>query len=260
MASDYARVEPAREFAERRGISFGERIAEIARAGADKARGIFDGLRLSLGGQQRQQGIFANFRPPEQKRDQAQAAPSHATGQRRAVERYARALNEIGRMRDQGLPVLPHQHEALDRAKETLDAIRPNASTDLGNAFQREPELVHEAAAGRGQAALRAMNQEAELRADPYSRADRFVEGWQQLRQQHDELVRDGNFRGAKTTAQHMADMAKSLERDAQLESVLGLRSRELGLEIGHDPARSFARNLADSVPFDHGRSLGISR
>jgi hypothetical protein len=104
------------------------------------------------------------------------------------------------------------------------------------------------------------MNQEAELRADPYSRADRFVEGWQQLRQQHDELVRDGNFRGAKTTAQHMADMAKSLERDAQLESVLGLRSRELGLEIGRDTARSFARDLADSVPFDHGRSLGISR
>jgi Ti-type conjugative transfer relaxase TraA len=260
MASDYARVEPAREFAERRGIGFGERIAEIARAGADKARGIFDGLRLSLGGQQREQGIFANFRPPEQKSEQAQAAPSHATGQRRAVERYARALDQIGRMRDQGLPVLPHQREALDRAKETLDAIRPNASTDLGNAFQREPELVHEAAAGRGQAALRAMNQEAELRADPYSRADRFVEGWQQLRQQHDELVRDGNFRGAKTTAQHMADMAKSLERDAQLESVLGLRSRELGLEIGRDTARSFARDLADSVPFDHGRSLGISR
>src|SRR3546814_7866423 len=43
MASDYARVDPAKEFAERRGI--GERVAEIARAGAEKARGIFDGLR-----------------------------------------------------------------------------------------------------------------------------------------------------------------------------------------------------------------------
>src|SRR3546814_19331839 len=106
MASDYARVDPAKEFAERRGI--GERVAEIARAGAEKARGIFDGLRLSLQGQQREQGMFAGFRPPEQRSEQAQTQPSHATGQRRAVERYARAVNEVARMRDRGLPVLPH--------------------------------------------------------------------------------------------------------------------------------------------------------
>jgi hypothetical protein len=82
------------------------------------------------------------------------------------------------------------------------------------------------------------------------------VEGWQQLQRQHQELVRDGNFRAAKTTAQHMADMAKSLERDAQLESVLGLRSRELGLEIGQDMGRSIGRDLAASIPFDHGRDM----
>jgi hypothetical protein len=100
------------------------------------------------------------------------------------------------------------------------------------------------------------MHAEAEIRIDPFQRADRFIEGWQQLREQHAELVRDGNFRGAKTTAQHMADMAKSLERDAQLESVLGLRSRELGLEVGHDMGRSIGRDLAASIPFDHGRDI----
>src|SRR3546814_19533309 len=98
------------------------------------------------------------------------------------------------------------------------------------------------------------MQVEAEIRIDPFQRADRFVEGWQQLRQQHQELVRDGNFRGAKTTAQHMADMAKSLARDAQLESVLGLRSRETGLEIDRDMGRSIARHLANSTPSDHCR------
>jgi len=258
MASDYRQADPAKEFAERRGIGLGERIAEIVRPVAEKALGIFDGLRLSLGGQQREQGIFANFRPPERASEQAQAAPSHATGQRRAVERFARALNELGRMRDQGLPVLPHQREALDRARETLDAIRPNASADLGAAFQRQPELVHEAAEGRGQAALRAMSEEAELRADPYSRADRFVEGWQQLRQAQDELRRDGDFRGAKRIGQEMAGMAKSLERDAQMESLLSGRRQELGIDV--DMGRSLARDLADSVPFDHGRDLGMSR
>jgi hypothetical protein len=264
MASDYRQVEPVKEYVERRGITFGERITEIARAGAEKARGIFDGLRLSLSGQQqgaapeRSRGIFADFKPPEQTSEQAQAAPSHATGQRRAVERFARALGEIGRMRDQGLPVLPHQREALDRAKETLDAIRPNASADLGAAFQRQPELVHEAAEGRSQAAVRAMNQEAELRADPYARADRFVEGWQQLRQAQEELRRDGDFRGARRVGQEMAGMAKSLERDAQVESLLLGRKQELGIDV--DMGRSLARDLAESVPFDHGRDLGMSR
>jgi len=71
--------------------------------------------------------------------------------------------------------------------------------------------------------------------------------------------VRDGNFRSAKTAAQQMADMAKSLERDAQLESVLGLRSRELGLEIGENMGRSLSHDLANSIPFDQGRSMGIS-
>src|SRR3546814_365301 len=53
MASDYRQVDPVKEYAERRGIRFGERVMEMARAGAEKARGIFDGLRLSLPGQQR---------------------------------------------------------------------------------------------------------------------------------------------------------------------------------------------------------------
>jgi hypothetical protein len=155
---------------------------------------------------------------------------------------------------------MPHQRASLDRARDALNATRPRAAADLGAAFQRNPELVREAAEGRGQAALQAMQLEMEIRMDPFQRADRFVEGWQQLQRHHEDLVRDGNFRGAKTTAQQMTDMAKSLQRDAQLESVLGLRSRELGLEIGRTTGRSLSRDLADSIPFDHDRSRGLSR
>src|SRR3546814_5016151 len=69
VASDYRQVDPVKEYAERRGIRFGERVMEMARAGAEKARGIFDGLRLSLPGQQREpsrapdprRGIFAGL-------------------------------------------------------------------------------------------------------------------------------------------------------------------------------------------------------
>lgn len=273
MASDYERRDPAQQFAERRGISIGERIAEMARTGAEKARGIFDGLRLSLPGQQREpsatpeprRGMFDGLdlgrfvSQPDAARQQQRdhdPQPMRAGGLRGAVERYAKALDAIRQTRAQGIDAMPHQREAFDRARDALDAIRPQGSTDLNSAFRGGPELIREAAQGRGQDAVRAMQAEAEIRIDPFQRADRFIEGWQQLREQHAELVRDGNFRGAKTTAQHMADMTKSLERDAQLESVLGLRSRELGLEIGHDMGRSIGRELAASIPFDHGRDI----
>lgn len=63
---------------------------------------------------------------------------------------------------------MPHQRVALDRAKDALDTIRPHASTNLGTAFERQPELIRAAAEGRGQAALRAMQLEAEIRIDPF--------------------------------------------------------------------------------------------
>ena len=298
MASDYAKRDPAEQFAERRGITFGERVAEIVRPIAEKARGIFDGLRLALPGQatgqEREaspaplpeqerprgifdnfrppepqtpshgQGIFANFRPPEpihdstrqQQRDDAMH-PMRAGGLRGAVERYAGALDAIRQTRAQGIDAMPHQIAALEKARDALDAIRPEGSTDLNSAFRNGPELIREAAQGRSHEAVQAMQKEAEIRVDPFQRADRFVEGWQQLQRQHAELVRDGNFRAAKTTGQQMADMAKSLERDAQLESLLGLRERELGLEGGRDLGRSLGRDLADSIPHDSGRDIG---
>ena len=271
MAQDYAKSDPAQTFAERRGINFGERVAEIVKAVPEKARGIFDSLRLSIGktehggaAPERGRSIFADFRPvprPQEPERSGQFARDQqamrAGGVRGAVERYAKALDSVRQARAQGLDPMPHQRVALDRAKDALDTIRPQASTDLGVAFERQPELVREAAEGRGQSALSAMQLEAEIRIDPFQRADRFVEGWQQLQRQREELVRNGDLRGAKRVSQEMAGMAKSLERDAQLESVLGGRSRELGLEISRDIGRNLSRDLANSIPVDHVRDLG---
>src|SRR5215831_6015405 len=46
MASDYERADPAQGYAERRGITFRERVAEIVRKVVpEKVRAMFDGLR-----------------------------------------------------------------------------------------------------------------------------------------------------------------------------------------------------------------------
>jgi hypothetical protein len=277
MASDYTLADPAQTFAERRGITFGERVAEIVRPVVEKARGIFDNFRPDIASSTpaRERDIFAGFQPkavPQQpeREDSAQhqrhdIQPVRASGVRGAVERYAKAVDAIQQTRAQGLDVMPYQREALSRARYALNAIRPEGSTDLNSAFQRQPELVCEAAGGSGLAAMRAMQLEAEIRIDPFSRADRFVEGWQQLQRQHHELVRDGDFRGACSTAQELHGLAKSLERDPQLESVLkGRDLRDLGLEMSERLSRNLSSALADSIPHDLGREinrgLGMSR
>jgi Ti-type conjugative transfer relaxase TraA len=237
MASDYT---PEQRFAERRGITFRQRIVEIARQLPERAK-----------------SIFANFRPQTQKLETLPAEQHGHSNQRRAVERFARAANDMAKMREQGLPVLPHQRDALDKAGKTLDSIRPHAVADLASALQRHPELTREAADGRSQGAIRAMQLESEIRVDPVQRADRFVNDWQRLGQARAAMQRGGNDNGARRVAGRMADMANGLERDPQVESLLRNRTRELGL--GKDIGRDLSRDLAASVSFERTRSIGMS-
>lgn len=237
MASDYS---PEQLFAERRGITFRQRIIEIARQLPERAK-----------------SIFANFRPQEQKLEPLPTEQADLSNQRRAVERFARAADDMAQMREQGLPVLPHQYDALDKAGKTLDAIRPHAAADLASALQRQPELTREAADGRSQGAIRAMQLESEIRVDPVQRADRFVDDWQRLGQARAVMQQNGNDNGARRVAGRMADMVNGLERDPQVESLLRNRTRELGL--GKDIGRDLSRELAASVSFERTRSIGMS-
>ena len=237
MASDYS---PEQQFAERRGITFRQRIVEIARQLPERAK-----------------SIFANFRPQAQKLEPLPTEQADLSNQRRAVERFARAADDMTKMREQGLPVLPHQRDALDKAGKVLDAIRPHAAADLASALQRQPELTREAADGRSQGAIRAMQLESEIRVDPVQRADRFVNDWQRLKQTRAVMQQGGNDNGARRVEGRMADMAKGLERDPQVESLLRNRTRELGL--GKDIGRDLSRDLAASVSFERTRSIGMS-
>jgi len=267
MASDYREANPALSFAERRGISVRERVAEIIKAVPEKARGMFDGLRLFIGRQDRgapaapdrSPNIFAGFKPPAPAADRAEPVQTEREHVRRlAVERHARAVSDIRKMQDKGLPVLPHQRTELDKAREAMGQIDRHAAEDMERAYRHDPTLVGEAAGGRSGRAIQAMRLEAEIRTDPDKRADRFVEGWRQLGRQREGLQRDGDARGARKVSEQMAGMATSLERDAQIESVLRGRKLELGINI--DSGRQLSHDLASSVGIERGRDLGMSR
>ena len=206
---------------------------------------------------QRQRGMFAAFRPTTPARQPA--APVRDDDQpalRRAIESHARAAADAARMGDRGLPVLAHQRRALDQAREALGKIGPHAAKDLEQAYARDPALAGEAASGRTQRAIRVLQLEAEVRADPVLRADRFVERWQGLERQRSALQGAGDIAGADQIKDSMGAMAKSLERDPQVESLLHARKTELGLAA--DTGRSVWRGLSDHLGIGRGRGLGI--
>lgn len=226
MASDYQKRDPAKDYAERRGITFGERVAEIVNKLPEKARGMFDGLRFPT-----VMRVQAKDAQPDLRRLDVRG------DERRAVERYARAWIAIERLQGQGFAALPQQHEALERSGKALDAIRPNGVSDLTAAFQRDPDLARKTADSGGNDALRAIEREAQVRVDPFLRSERFVEGWHQLQRDRAELVRDGDLRAARKAEAKMVQMARGLERDRTVAAIL-----LTGGQVNMDEVRTMAR------------------
>ena len=238
MASDYGRDEGMeRRFAERRGITFRQRVAALVRKVVpEKVRDLFDG-----------------FRPAEKPSE-----PEISAGMARkmAVERHARAVNTFFAMQDEGMEATPKQLRELQSARGELDGLRENASKDMEAVYKRDPSLAEEAANGRPERARDAMIRQAEVRTNPHLRADRFVERWQQLDDRRDELYRSGRVSASKDCRLTMADMAKGLERDPQMESILRNRKIELGTTV--ESSRSLGDDLAFSLGLGRGRGLGI--
>jgi hypothetical protein len=173
----------------------------------------------------------------------------------RAVERFARAAGAIKRLASQGYEELPHQRVELDAAGKALDALRPNATRDLRRALEKSPELIDEAAKGRTPAAIRAMQLETEIRIESGRRADRFVSEWQQQSRRFHALERAGDVVAADRSRASMLAMAKGLQRDPQLESLLRNRRFELGLKP--QSSGSLSHELAEHLSLSRSRGIG---
>jgi hypothetical protein len=172
----------------------------------------------------------------------------------RALVRHARAVDAIFEAQEMGGKASPAQVKELQEARKVFEEVRPYGSHDAEAAYKKNPELVHEAAGGQLNRAIRALQLETELRIDPNLRADRFVERWQKLDQSSLRQYQAGDISGYKATRSAMGDMAKSLERDPQLESILDNRKRELGI------AFESGRRLGHELAFAHGIDLGRGR
>lgn len=99
------------------------------------------------------------------------------------------------------------------------------------------------------------MEWERRHRTDPQFRADHFVKTWRHLGDRHEMFERRGDEGGARRVADQMTGMAKSLERDPQVESLLRRRSSDLGMPPFME--KPLAQSLPEWIGWGRGRELG---
>jgi len=172
----------------------------------------------------------------------------------KALIRHARAIDAILTTGDADGRGSPEQMRELNDARKAFEDVRPHGWRDAETGYVKNPEFVSEAARGNVNRAVRALQLETEIRTGPQRRADLFVERWQKLHQSSQRQYQDGDISAYKATRSEMADMAKGLERDPQMESLLANRKAALGIEI------ESGRRLGVELAFNHGIGLGRGR
>lgn len=173
-----------------------------------------------------------------------------------AVERHARIVKAMRHAQRVGDPYSAEQRAELASSRQALDRVQPHRARDLEAAFSNNLSQIDEAARGRTQAAIRAMQLESQMREDPTLRADVFVQRWQSLERQRRLLLRDHETTRAGKIADRMVGMARGLERDPQVESIL--RNRRVQLGLSARTGGGIGRDLADMIGRGRSRGLGI--
>jgi hypothetical protein len=272
MATDYEQIDPARDYAERRGITFRERVAEIVRTIVpEKVRGMFDRSRSPSDAPGLDGGHGMGREAPERDRSAPQAERRVAETRERevvgdpeaalrrartqALVRHARAVDAIFEVQDIGGKASPEQVKELQQARKAFEELRPHGSHDAEAAYKKYPDLAREAASGKNLGrVIRALQFETEIRINPDRLADRFVERWQRLDQTSQRQYQAGDMSSYRATRSTMGDMARGLERDPQMESILANRKIELGISF------ETGRRLSLELAFAHGLDLGRGR
>jgi hypothetical protein len=252
MASDYVR-EPEQNFAKRRGIEFIKAIPDSLSRAFDRRVENVPSVEVPQPKRDPARSIFAGFKPAPVIGHIDPGRDALARKIESGVVRYAKSLAEIDRQKAGGHDAMPHQISASEKAQGVLESLRKHAGRDASVAFERDPSLVGEAASGKTGRTIRAMQLEQEIRVNPQLRADRWVQDWNRNKSLYDHARDGGGFEFAKRVGDKLEDLTNQLHRDPQLESLIEIRKRQLGLSIGYSSG-SIGRDLLHTI----GRGLGI--
>ena len=231
-----------------------ETAAEMPAAAAPAPkRSMFAGLKLEAGLKRAEPGTstgaerHAQASGMDEERGSRLAAADAREELNKAVEGYARAFSDAMRMRDLGLPVLPHQTAAITRSEAALDAMAPGTVQDLRAALRHDPEtrrvMTDEKGPERAAGLLAGVDREREAVKDPAVRAARLVGQWQGLEAEHGRLRGWEHAEARDKLEDRMRGVAEAIRRDAQVESVMRQRGRALGIMPDSALGRALARD-----------------
>lgn len=270
MALDYGAEDQTQAYAERRGITFRDRVIEIARKVLpEKLRDGVDGLLKGT----RSPGDDASGREdepgPGQDTADATGTRSAATvrakdavedpekavriARTKALVRHAQAFDAFISAEEAEFRSNPTYKQELTAARKAFEEVRPYGWHDAEAAYAKVPTLAREAGSGQVNRTIHALQLETQIRTDQ-TRADGFVARWQKLDRESERHYREGNYNGIDTVREEMTRMAKSLERDPQLESLLVNRKAALGIQM------EVGRRLSHDLAFTHGLDIGRGR
>ena len=265
MATDY---QPAQSYAERRGITLPERDVSVEQAHApsaaiDRIGDIIFSVRELRDGAEGPEtetsgrGIRQEIEAVAQ---DAGIGPEDALRHARkmALIRHAHAVGQVFNAEDAGSKASPEQWEELVDSRKAFDEVRPYGWQDAEAAYAKDESLAHEAGSGNVNRAISALQLETEIRTSPERRADRFVERFRELKQSGERQYAAGDYSGYRSARAEMGNMAQSLERDPQMESLLEGRKKQLGISMDFDSGMRLGRQLALSHGLGRGRDLGI--
>ncbi|WP_166016381.1 Ti-type conjugative transfer relaxase TraA [Chelativorans multitrophicus] len=243
-----------------------ERPQDRPQPAEKQRRGMFDGLRLNAGRGASQEpgkrpGREGSLRPAPAQDRLAERLRSQSPLEQ-AVDRYARAYESAHRQQREGLPILDAQRQEVREAGQQLDQVRPGARDLMRSALQYDSDMRHSLTelSGRervGQVIER-LDHERAQQADPNVRADRFVERWQELEGQRQQLRGWHHDQARGKVEGQMQDLAQSLERDPQVDSILRNRRQELGIGQHIRQSEGISHELQQSLT--RGRSIGLER
>ena len=250
-----------------------ERPQERREKAETRRRGMFDGLQLNArpGPSQDRAEVSGPEREGSLREAPAQDRPEYDRLAERmraqspleqAVDRYARAYESAHRQQREGLPILEAQKQELGLAGQQLDQARPGARELMRSALRYDPDMSRSMTelSGRERVSqvIERLDHERAMQADPNVRADRFVERWQELEGQRQQLRGWQHDAARGKVAGQMQGLAKSLERDPQVESLLRNRRQEIGIGQHMRQNEGVARELEQSLT--RGRSIGLER
>ncbi|PIO96370.1 TraA [Pleomorphomonas carboxyditropha] len=132
----------------------------------------------------------------------------------------------------------------------------------MQSALQHDPEArrVLSELTGRERVGqlVAGMERERAALADPGVRAERFVERWKALEAERRTLTTGWHVEARQKVEAEMRGLAKTLERDPQVESLLRNRRQDLGIDRSPRESAGLSHELEQSLTRGRSQNLGL--